>query len=181
MRIVLFHSGTIQNKHAFPKRTAWNCPIQVRCHYERNRQSCMREKTWHRNRSSYAKQMRTNPRRRQHGTTLRFRRDASPYKTWTASARVACKGGESQRNAIPYRHRLHGRPWPRFLFARRSRLHSAHVRAQTKPSRRFWKMAFRGLVITRWYLAKRKNVARTQRQPSVPRGTREIGRCTLPT
>ena len=23
----------------------------------------------------------------------------------------------------------------------------------TKPSRRFWKMAFRGLVITRWYLA----------------------------
>lgn len=53
-----FHSGTIQSKCAFPKRTAWNCPIQVRCHYERNRQSCMREKTWHRNRSSYAKQMR---------------------------------------------------------------------------------------------------------------------------
>ena len=58
LRIVLFHSGTIQSKCAFPKRTAWNCPIQVRCHYERNRQSCMREKTWHRNRSSYAKQMR---------------------------------------------------------------------------------------------------------------------------
>ncbi len=88
------------------------------------------------------------------------------------------KAAKVKGDAIPYRHRLHCRPWPRFLllaaagFTVRMFERDETIAALLEDglSRAGNNPVVSGIA--------KKNVARTWRQPSVPRGTREIGRCT---